>query len=358
MTRIDECNNHNYESIRVDGGLSIADMLRKTRHLQCIGGAIMRTESFFQTMSDGAEVAVNRWLPDEGVEIKGILALSHGMVEHAMRYDRFGCDMVDAGWVLNAHDHRGHGRTAQKAQQDGKGKFGLLAKEGGFDRVVQDLDEVIVKLAADVSGKDIFLLGHSFGSFVAQSYIETADYVKHIKGCILCGTAGPERAKIGTGVKVCRVVKAIKGAEGYSSLLEKLAFGAYCNKIKAPKTPSDWLSRDEVSVQLYRDDAWCQFRPTVQFFCDLMGGMQKVHSISNIIHIPTSLPILSVHGTDDPVGNYGKSVATLMKAYHRCGIKDVTSKAYEGARHELLNETNRDEVVHDILEWLNAHVGA
>lgn len=316
----------------------------------------MRTESFFQKMSDGTEVSVNRWLPDDGAEVKGILALSHGMVEHAMRYDRFGCDMVDAGWILSAHDHRGHGRTAQKAEQEGTGKFGLLAKEGGFERVVQDLDEVIVKLSSDIPDKDVFLLGHSFGSFVAQSYIETKTCVNHITGCILCGTAGPERLKIGAGVKACRMMRKIKGAEGYSSLLEKLAFGANCKKIKDLKTPSDWLSRDEVSVQLYRDDAWCQFRPTVQFFCDLMGGMQKVHSISNIINIPTSLPILSIHGTADPVGNYGKSVETLIKTYKRCGIKDVTMKGYEGARHELLNETNRDEVVRDILQWLNSHV--
>lgn len=307
-------------------------------------------------MSDGAQVSVNRWLPDEGAQIKGVLALSHGMVEHAMRYDRFGCDMVDAGWVLSAHDHRGHGKTAQKAEQDGTGKFGLLAESGGFDRVVQDLDEVIVKLAADIKGKDIFLFGHSFGSFVAQSYIENTGYAKHIKGCVLCGTAGPDRAKIGAGINVCKAVRLFKGVKGYSKLLEDIAFGSYCNKIKDAKTPSDWLSRDETSVQLYRDDAWCQFRPTVQFFCDLMGGMQKAHSISNIINIPATLPILSIYGTADPVGGYGHTVERLIKTYNKCGIKDVTSKSYEGARHELLNETNREEVIRDVIEWLERHI--
>lgn len=316
----------------------------------------MRTESFWQTMSDGAEVSVNRWLPDEGTQIKGVLALSHGMVEHAMRYDRFGCDMVDAGWVLSAHDHRGHGRTAQKAEQNGTGKFGLLAESGGFDRVVEDMDEVIKRISSDMPDKSIFLFGHSFGSFIAQSYIESADKVKHIKGCILCGTAGPDRAKIGAGIKVCKLVKAFKGVKGYSKMLESIAFGSYCKKIKDPKTPSDWLSRDETSVQLYCSDAWCQFRPTVQFFCDLMGGMQKVHSISNIINIPTSLPILSIYGTADPVGGYGRTVKHLIRTYKTCGIKDVTNKAYEGDRHELLNETNRDEVVRDVISWLDAHL--
>lgn len=316
----------------------------------------MRTENFFQTMSDGTKVSVNRWLPDEGVEIKGILALSHGMVEHSMRYDRFGCDLVDAGWVLNAHDHRGHGRTAQKAEAEGTGKFGFLAESGGFDRVVRDLDEVIVKTAADIPQKKIFLFGHSFGSFVAQSYIETKDYVEHIAGCILCGTAGPERAKMGAGLKVCNMVKAVKGGKGYSKLLEKLCFGGNCSRIKGAKTPSDWLSRDEVSVQLYRDDAWCSFRPTVQFFCDLIGGMQKVHRMSNIINIPTALPLLSIYGTADPVGGYGKTVERLIRTYKNCGIKDLTSKAYEGARHELLNETNRGEVIKDVIEWLNARL--
>lgn len=307
-------------------------------------------------MSDGMEVSVNRWLPDEGVEVKGILALSHGMVEHAMRYDRFGCDMVDAGWILSAHDHRGHGRTAQKAEAEGKGKFGFLAESNGFDRVVQDLDEVIAKLEEDIPQKKVFLLGHSFGSFVAQSYIETKDYAKHIAGCILCGTAGPERAKMGAGIKVCGVIKTMKGAKGYSKLLEKVAFGSYCAKIKNPKTPSDWLSRDEVSVQLYRDDAWCQFRPTVQFFCDLMGGLQKIHRMANIINIPVDLPLLSIYGTADPVGGYGKTVERLIRTYKNCGMKDVTLKAYEGARHELLNETNRDEVIRDVIEWLNEHL--
>ena len=132
----------------------------------------MQMENFFQTMNDGTEIAVNRWKPDNDEDIKAVIQLSHGMLEHSLRYDRLGSILAEQGYVLNAHDHRGHGRTAQNAEQKCVGMFGKLANKDGFNKVVSDLDEVILKLKSDFPGKKVILLSHSFGSFVAQSYME------------------------------------------------------------------------------------------------------------------------------------------------------------------------------------------
>src|SRR5574344_594534 len=135
-----------------------------------MGSIYMKTEHFFQTMSDGTEIAVNRWIPDG--EIKGIVQLSHGMTEHSLRYDTFGKILAQEGFVFNAHDHRGHGKTAERAEEKGTGTFGYLADKNGFEKVVEDLHEVIEQAKKEYPGKRVMLIGHSFGSFVAQSFIE------------------------------------------------------------------------------------------------------------------------------------------------------------------------------------------
>ena len=130
----------------------------------------MTTNTFYQTMQDGTEINVMRWIPDG--EIKGVIQLSHGMSEHCLRYDKLGCILAENGWVLSAHDHRGHGKTAQKAEAAGKGMFGYLADKDGFNKVEADLLEVLLNLKADYPQKKCFLVGHSFGSIVAQNFME------------------------------------------------------------------------------------------------------------------------------------------------------------------------------------------
>lgn len=313
----------------------------------------MITESYFQTMDDGIEVSVNRWIPDDR-EIKGIIQLSHGMVEHSLRYDRLGSILAENGYIFCAHDHRGHGRTAQRAEQTGKGSFGILAEKDGFNRVVKDLDAVLLKTKADYPGLKSILLGHSFGSFVAQAFIEK--YSCDISACVLCGTAGPQNVTVHFGKFIADFVHFFHGSVYRSAILKKAAFGKYTKHIPDAMNGEEWLSRDKEAVQMYLNDAWCGFNPSVGFYRDMLNGLLQIHNSKNMKKIPADLPVLVMCGSEDPVGNYGKTVENLVYIYKTNGMKNVELKMYDGARHELFNETNKDQVIADMTAWIEENV--
>lgn len=303
----------------------------------------MTVTEFVLTAEDGHRIALRRWIPVGRVQ--ALVQISHGMIEHSARYDRFARALVERGFAVQAHDHRGHGKSASDTDA-----LGILAEEEGFLRVVQDLKICIDKFIADLPGLPLFLFGHSFGSFISQSYIE--NYGSGLSGCVLSGSAGPRPALVGLGRLTSELFRLVCGKKRRSALLNKLIFFSYNKKIKPKRTESDWLSRDESEVDAYVSDPFCTFVPSVSFFCDLMKGLKTIHRADNMSRIPHGLPVLLCAGTGDPVGNYGKSVQQLYDIYQKNGMADVEMKLYPGARHELLNEINKDEVTTDILNWL------
>ena len=308
----------------------------------------MNTEKFVKKMSDGNENIIHAWIPDGSV--KGVVVLSHGMAEYAMRYDYFGKLLSNEGYAFYAEDHRGHGETAEMAKKNGTGGFGYLADKNGFLRVVDDIHEEVLDLKEKYHGKKIVLFGHSFGSFVSQCYCEK--YGDSIDGCILCGTAGPREALVHFARGMASVIKFFTGKKHVSKFMDGIAFGSYNSKIKNPRTSSDWLSRDEENVDKYVADKWCGFTCTIGFFYDMFNGLCIIHEKKNMDSIPKNLPIYFIDGTGDPVGSYGQSVKSLYDIYLANGMKNVKVKFYEGARHELLNETNHAEVENDIITWV------
>ncbi len=309
----------------------------------------MNTTSFFQTMSDGTEISVTRWIPDG--EVKGVVQLSHGMAEHSMRYDRLGSVFAENGYVLSAHDHRGHGRTAQKAEQKGTGGFGYLADRKGFIKIESDALEVLKKLKEDFPGKKTCLLGHSFGSFVAQALME--DYGNEYDCAILCGTAGPRRLLILGGEFLAFFNILFLGKKHKSNFLNKISFGSYLKHIENPGTDFDWLSKSEMNVNMYMADQWCGFVPSAGFFRDMYDGFTKIHKRRNMKKIPKSLPVLFIYGKEDPVGDYGKTVELLAQDYRDNGMQDITVIPYETLRHEIFNEVESDKVIADCLDWIS-----
>lgn len=310
----------------------------------------MMMKSFMIKMDDGYELSVNRWQPDTEEEIKGVLQLHHGLAEHSLRYDRFGSVLAENGWVLNAYDMRGHGRSAENAEKNGTGIFGKLADKKGFDRAVLDLKAVTENLKKDFPGKKTILMGHSFGSFVSQGFIE--EFGSLIDACILCGTAGPRRALIGVGSFFTHLITFFTGQNKIVPILDKLAFGNYNAKIENPRTEFDWLSANELNVDMYKMDNWCGFPLTASFFCSMLEGLNKIHKAKNIKKIPTELPVFFIWGSDDPVGSYGTSIKDLIKIYQTNGMKKIDFKEYPDDRHEILNENDKETVEKDIIEWI------
>ncbi|MCF0242161.1 MAG: alpha/beta fold hydrolase [Treponema sp.] len=309
----------------------------------------MKTRSFFQKVRDGEEIWVNQWLPEDDESVKGVVVFHHGLCEHSMRYESLATTLSENGYVVQGYDMRGHGRTAVNDLEKGSGMFGKLAENNGFDIVVDDLNEMIDNVKKDYPDKEITLLAHSFGSFVGQAFIE--EYGTKINKCLLMGTSGPNPIA-GIGCFITKFIMFFKGKNKSSKFLYNLAFGSYNKKIENPKSKNAWLTKDEFGVQLYEMDEWCNFDLTTSFYKDMTQGLVRVHSKKNMKRIPKDLPLLFVYGSDDPVGNYGKSIKKLISIYKENGVKNITEIIYEGDRHEPLHETNHEQVESDILEWI------
>lgn len=304
-----------------------------------------RTHFTFDS-DDGTKIYVNVWAPEEPA--RGIVQISHGMVEHSERYDRFAQDLNKHGFKVYANDHRGHGRTAGSVE-----KVGYLADSDGFEWLVKDMGKLTDIIRKENPDLPVFLFGHSMGSFASQRYIQL--YADKIRGVILSGSNGNSLLfPLGRHFAKGEVRK--QGPHGRSEKMNKMSFGSYNNAFKPARTDFDWLSRDEQEVDKYIADPYCGAVCASEFYYDFMDGLVTLFRPENVAKVPTGLPILIVSGSMDPVGNAGRGVVKLKKMYEKHGVKDLQMKLYEGARHEILNETNRDEVMGDIEEWLERHM--
>ncbi|MBR4790834.1 MAG: lysophospholipase [Treponema sp.] len=315
----------------------------------------MALKSFSFKTNDGTDLWVNRWIPESNdpekpAEIKAVIVFNHGLAEHSLRYDRFGSILSENGYVFNAFDMRGHGRTAEMAIEKGTGDFGKLADKNGFKKAVGDVDELIDAVTKEYPGVPVILMAHSFGTFIAQYYIE--NYHGKIKACILSGTAGPRLPLTTAGNIAANIIKFFCGKNSVVGLLDKLSFGSYNARIKDLESIHDWLSKDKTVVQMYDSDKWCGFPLKTIFFCDMTAGLCNIHKKSNMAKIDKDLPIYMLWGSEDPVSDYGKTIRQLAECYKQLGIQNVTLKEYPGDRHEILNETDKDQVEKDILQLL------
>lgn len=315
----------------------------------------MSLKSFSFKTKDGVDLWVNRWIPEaegeDAPKIKAVIVFNHGLAEHSLRYDRFGSILAENGYVFNAFDMRGHGRTAEVAVANGTGDFGKLADKNGFKKAASDVDELIDLAAKDYPGVPVILMAHSFGTFVAQNYIE--NYHGKITACLLIGTAGPRLPLTVSGFILASIIKFFRGKNSIVSFLDKLSFGSYNDRIPDLKSKYDWLSKDDVSNQMYAEDKWCGFPLKTSFYCDMTGGLSTIHKKSSMAKIDKDLQIYMLWGSEDPVGGYGKTIRQLAECYKKLGIKNVTLKEYPGDRHEILNETDKEQVEKDILKMLD-----
>lgn len=306
----------------------------------------MNADTFTLSRPDGAIIHAYRWVPDG--EPTAIVQIAHGMAEHAGRYERFARALTDAGYAVYAEDHRGHGRTGEAAT------LGHFADDDGWSKVIEDLDAVTRHALSEHPGLPVVLFGHSMGSFLARDYA-----VRHGSGLsaiVICGTAGDQGMLGKAGAVIAAAEARVRGRRHPSALMNKLSFGSYNAPFKPTRTDFDWLSRDEAEVDTYIADPLCGFVCTSRFYSDLLGGLARINSDAVMAGFSSELPMLVISGTQDPVG--GKQAAgvnAVADQLRRSGVADLTVKLYPEARHELLNETNRDEVTADVLAWIAQH---
>ena len=304
---------------------------------------VQKTESIrFDSACPGRQT-VGFFFEAEGQSPKAVVQISHGMCEYIGRYTDFAAFLVQHGYAVCGNDHLGHGETGELA-----GEYGFFAEKDGRTFVLRDLKTMNGLARRRWPGVPVILLGHSMGSFFARQFAVT--YPDALDALILSGTSGPNPAA-GAGIAVARLLVRVQGAHSRSALLKKLAFGTYLNRIKAPRTPHDWITRDEAIVDAYAADPRCTYTFTNSAMLDLMTTLQAVSSQNWADRMPRTLPVYLVSGEEDPVGDYGKGVRTVYEMLKRAGLERLEMKLYPGARHEMLNETNRAEVYEDLLAW-------
>lgn len=314
----------------------------------------MKEQTRYILSQDGIHLFVRIWSPD--APPKAILQVVHGMAEHSQRYGRMAEVLCSAGIEVWADDHRGHGQTAQggKNPPEAGGLLGHCADKNGFFKVVEDLEQLSGVIKQERSSVPLFLFGHSWGSFLAQAYIERS--AQNLAGCILSGTRGPGGPEELVGAALAGIIAAIKGGRKFSPLVYSLADGPYNKAFKPNRTQFDWLSRDNAEVDAYVSDPLCGFPCSVAFYRDLARGLRSIHAKEAMDRIPKNLPLFVFAGSADPVGEMGKSPTKLVETYKQLGIKDLEFILYPEGRHEMLNEVNREEVTQNLLSWVNRHL--
>ncbi|PHN19742.1 alpha/beta hydrolase [Pseudomonas sp. ICMP 460] len=302
----------------------------------------MHHSTFWLTANDHSRLYVNQWLPDGPP--KALVMLCHGMAEHSGRYARLAQALCNAGYGVYAADQRGHGRTADE------GTLGLYAEHDGWHTVVGDLASLNQHIGQQQPGLPIILLGHSMGSYIAQAYL--LHHSASLNGTILSGSNFQPVALYRAARLIARLERMRQGLRGRSGLIDFLSFGSFNKTFKPNRTAFDWLSRDPSEVDKYINDPLCGFRCTNQLWVDLLGGLQQISKASNLAQIDPGLPILVIGGECDPVSE-GKRLKSLAHALREAGCQNVQLNVYPQARHEVFNETNRDEVTADVLSWLD-----
>jgi alpha-beta hydrolase superfamily lysophospholipase len=316
----------------------------------------MMTVDYTHIASDEKAIRVHKWLP-EGAPPRALLVVAHGMAEHGSRYARFATALAAEGWAVYAPDHRGHGETAAA------GEIGWFAKRDGFRRVVLDLREIAQEAASEFQGVPLFLFGHSMGSILAEAYLGAyGASAPRLAGCVLSGVVEPPApALLRAGRLLAGLGCLVKGQKAKAPLLDTMSFGSFGEAFKPLRTKFDWLSRDEAEVDRYVADPRCGFVCTDGFFRDLLSGFAFVYGRrvaagggGALAAVPGDLPVLILAGGADPCGGAHGFPDILASRLEAEGLSKVEKRIYKDARHELLNEINREEVTRDILAWLEA----
>jgi alpha-beta hydrolase superfamily lysophospholipase len=288
----------------------------------------MSREDFSFNSEDGPEIAYYRWrAPGKAA---GIVQIAHGMGEHSLRYAHVAEFLNQAGFHVYANDHRGHGRSVKG--RESLGDFGAA----GWDGLVADM-VTLTRLARTREGRlPVILLGHSMGSFAAQQYV--LDNSALIAGLVLSGSAAVDKLSIDPS--------------------QDADLTAFNRAFEPARTQHDWLSRDPAEVDAYEADPLCGFGINKKAMETLTASAIRLVDPAALAQIRKDLPIYIFAGDKDPINHDLEWLKPLADRYRAAGIVNVSEKYYPEGRHEMLNEINRDEVMRDLVSWLQKTITA
>lgn len=311
----------------------------------------MTKEEVFSFPSADGRTTVHavRWTPEDG-KYRAVLQITHGMVEYIERYRAFAEFLNDNGFLVVGHDHIGHGESIVS-----KDEWGFFA-EHPSDTVVADMHTLREITRKEHPGVPYFMLGHSMGSYMLRKYL--AIHGEGLTGAIIMGTGCIPDNTTKLAMFIAKLQAAFFGWHHRSKLLQKLSYDKYYHQfdLTGKDASNSWLTKDEEIVKNYYADPKCTFVFTVNAYMGLFEAVLFDNQQENIEAVPKSLPLFFVSGAMDPVGGCGSGVKKVYNKFDTAGKEDITWKLYDNDRHEILNETDRDVVYHDILAWMNVHL--
>ena len=310
---------------------------------------MVRNEFTFLSADGKTPIHAVEWLP-EG-QARAVLQISHGVSEYILRYEPFAEYLTARGFAVAGHDRLGHGQSV--AEGSARLYFG---PRGSWNWVVDDIDQRRNLAKAKFPQVPYFLMGHSMGSFLARTYL--IRYPGAVDAAVIMGTGQMSPAIIAGGKAVAAEEAHRVGEDQTSSLVDKLAFGAYNKRFAPNRTGFDWLSLNQDNVDRYMADPLCGGNATIGLFREMLGGLSFIAKPENLKRMNLNIPVLFISGEMDPVGDCGKGVKRAFESFRKAGVRDVSLKLYPELRHEILNETCRETVYEDIYQWLAAKIPA
>lgn len=299
--------------------------------------------------SDNLPISVLVSTPRNGMEVKGVVQLVHGMCEYKERYIPFMQFLNDNGYVTVIHDHRGHGASVLNGEDLG------YFYDGGYIGMIEDARMVSEFIEQNYEGLPFFLFGHSMGSMVVRSY--TKRYDKNLDGLIVCGSPSyNSSSKI--GIKMAQREMKRNGEKSRPEWMQRMSFNSFNKKFKKEGSPNAWICSDKEVVKAYDNDSLCNYQFTANGFYNLFSLMQDAYSLSEWGMNNPQLPIMFISGEDDPCMINIRGFEKAQKRMEKVGYTNVEGKLYPGMRHEILNEAKKEIVWQDILQFIDSLIPA
>lgn len=302
-------------------------------------------EEFILHTEDNQQLAGSKWLVKEPV---AVVCLVHGMSEYMHYYERFALFLNQHQVSVYGFDHRGHGRSVSSDDE-----IGHIGDEDAFDRCASDVSRLVALAKNENPQSPLFLLGHSMGSLICR--LAVSKYTLPLHGLLVTGIAAHPGVKGIIGLPFIRLMIWLRGKTYRSVLVEKLVFGILNKKFKPLITAKDWLSREERFLREFTADPKCNKVFTVGFYHSLGKLAFEVNKPTLIATYDKHIPWFIFSGSEDAIGNFSKGVKAFFEKLTKAGIQ-VEMKIYEGGRHVMLNETNKEEVYGDVLSFIRSNL--
>ncbi len=300
-------------------------------------------QTFIFSAPDDHQIYCHRWPVKKP---RAIVQIVHGGAEHGGRYARLASSLNEQGYAVYAEDHRGHGRTGEI-----NGKLGHMGEANAFERVCDDVIALGKRAQVENAEVPLVILGHSLGSLITQRIL--LHHSDMYEAAVLSGS--PDILNVAAAAELVHTEVDRVGRNQVSEVLESGIVEGFAAAFPEASSPHAWLSRDEEEISKYEQDPWCGFALCAGAWQDLISAMVVTSEISAVAAgVRKNLPVYMLSGSEDPVHNGWQAIERIAGNYRRCGLEDISVRRYEGGRHEMFNESNREEVTAELIEWLAA----